>query len=62
FRVCWSSSSLAGCLVAMAAGFIERTAVAERRHGSDPAEEKPNAVPGGMHRRPNAAVLMTRAR
>ena len=45
----------------MAAGFIERTAVAERRHGSDPAEEKPNAVPGGMHRRPNAAVLMSRA-
>ena len=61
-RVCWSSSALAGWLVAMAAGFIERTAVAERRHGSDPAEEKPNAVPGGMHRRPNAAVLMTRAR
>ena len=27
----------------------------------DPADQKPNAVPGGMHRRPNAAVFMTRA-
>ena len=27
----------------------------------DPADQKPSAVPGGMHGRPNAAVFMTRA-